>query len=322
MKATKLLISIVNVKNINRLNKIRPPESDTAKFDLSEPRQEKMGDNLSGLNPEGITFGIEVEVASAGLKNKQRSLPKCVVPPYALDQEAEDQAIATGGNEARDPWRCGDCVPSFPPFPGAKLETADFPAVQNPSGNYLLQFNESTGLHVHVGYGDRVIPLPAFLNIAAVLVIFEPVIDKIHVGHRGVAKPNMFVNSNRNKALFDGLTNLQVVERINECKTVKDLQNLVNHSADIHLGDSRWFKYNVMSLTVIGTIEFRQHAGIGDAEAVQNWILLCTTLVRRAAEIGGEAIKEFARKRELRVEDLRRLVHDPELINYYRGKLY
>ncbi|KAL7272874.1 hypothetical protein RUND412_004293, partial [Rhizina undulata] len=206
---------------------------------------------------------------------------------------------------ARAPWRYGDCVPSFLRYPGAKLETTDFPAVQNPSGNYLLQFNESTGLHVHVGYGGRGIPLPALLNIAAV--------------GRGA---EYLLELESKHSLFECLTNLQVVERINECKTAKALQGLVNHVPELRMGHSRRFKYNFMSLSVIGTIEFRQHAGVGDAEAVHNWILLCNTLVRRAAEIGGEAIKESARKRELAVEDLQRLIYDPELIKYYRGKLY
>ncbi|KAL7266773.1 hypothetical protein RUND412_010664, partial [Rhizina undulata] len=236
---------------------------------------------------------------------------KLFSPNYAPSEEELGRVIH-GGMEI--------VSPVFRLFPQEYWRPQIFQLFKTLRENYHLQFNESTGLHVHVGYGDREIPLPALLNIAAVLVIFEPVIDKIHVGHRGVSKPNIFLNSNQNNALLGHLTNVQVFERINGCKTFEALQHVVNLD-DTDMGMPRCFKYNFMSLTDIVTMEFRQHAGVGDAEAVQNWILLGTTLVRRATEIGDKAIREFASKRQLGFKDLRRLINDPELMNYYRGKI-
>ncbi|KAL7272876.1 hypothetical protein RUND412_004295 [Rhizina undulata] len=336
-----------------------------------------MENNKSGLNPEGITFGIEVEVAAAGfmIKNKKRSLPD---PSHFLEHLQQDMALviadgglskevlstsAHAGSGSRRPYYENWVITQdytiwyhieemtaklFPPqhvpsseelkrvlhggieivspvfriIPAQNWRPQIFQLFKPLWENDHLQFNESTGLHVYVGYGGRKIPFPTLLNIAAVLVIFEPVIDKIHPGHRGVVELNIFVKSNKNSACLGPLTNLQVVEWINRCKTVKELQDLVNHSLHIHLGPLRWFKYNFRPLTVIGTIEFRQHAGVFDSEAVRNWILLCTTLVGRAAEIAGEAIKVFASQNELGMEDLRGLIHDPELMEYYGGKLY
>ncbi|KAL7271433.1 hypothetical protein RUND412_005810 [Rhizina undulata] len=186
--------------------------------------------------------------------------------------------------------------------------------------NYRLHFNPSTGLHVHVGYGESEFPFLTLLNIASVLVLFEPVIEIwVHPGHRGVTSPNENIKSNRKNELLEDLTNLQVIDQISGCKTVAALQRVVNHAPVSYAGCSKSFKYNFMSLTAIGTIEFRQHAGTENLEDIQMWVLLCTALVRAAAAIDGETIRELASRQKLRLEDLSQLVGD-KIVSYYRGK--
>ncbi|KAL7271432.1 hypothetical protein RUND412_005809 [Rhizina undulata] len=153
--------------------------------------------------------------------------------------------------------------------------------------NYRLHFNRSTGLHVHVGYGESEFPFPKLLNIAAVLVLFEPVIERwVHPGHRGVTLLNKYIKSNRKNAKLEHLTNLQVFKRISGS---------------------------------IGTIEFRQHQGTNDVEDIHMWVLFCTALVRAAAAINGETIQELASRDLLRLEDLSQLVGE-KFVSYYRGK--
>ncbi|KAL7270247.1 hypothetical protein RUND412_007055 [Rhizina undulata] len=186
--------------------------------------------------------------------------------------------------------------------------------------NYQLDFNRTTGLHVHVGCGDGKFQLPTLLNIAAVLVIFERAIEIwVHPEHRGVTTRNKFVKSNAGNETLGYLTNRQAVERISRCKSVAELQHVVNNDPHDEKGFSKYFKYNFMSLTVIGTIEFRQHAGTRHAEDIHMWVMLCTALIKAAAAIDGETIREMANSEVLDLEDLSQLVGE-KFVAYYRSR--
>ncbi|KAL7265928.1 hypothetical protein RUND412_011542 [Rhizina undulata] len=331
-----------------------------------------MGNNQSGLNPENITFGIEVELVAAGFKST--SIPENVRPSEHI---LHDMALRlTDAGLKAEVWTLRgrpsyrsqrpsyrkwvvtddasiqydkDTIAGLFPRDGApapwQLEQLNHGGVEIVSPvfrvippqywkgqishlfktleeNYHIRFNQSTGLHVHVGYGDGKIPLPILQNIAAVLVLFEPIIDKFHPGHRGVTAPNPHINSNGNSASLRGLTNLEVVEMISQCTKVIDLQKIMNDCTDQPRNHARRYKYNFMSLTDIGTIEFRQHAGTGNVEAVQMWILFCTSLVRRAAGTSQEYIVLMARRKDLGLLDLELFVGagEADLMQYYRAK--
>ncbi|KAL7274590.1 hypothetical protein RUND412_002513 [Rhizina undulata] len=186
--------------------------------------------------------------------------------------------------------------------------------------NYRLEFDLSTGLHVHVGCGDSEFLLPSLLNIAAVLVIFQRVIEIwVHPGHRGVTATNKYIKSNARNESLGGLTKLQAVEPTSECKTVAELQRVMNHDRNVPQGRSKFFKYNFMSLADIGTIEFRQHNGTKNVEEIHMWVLFCTALVRAAAAIDGETIRKVASRQKLTLEDLSQLVGE-QFVSYYRSR--
>ncbi|KAL7270245.1 hypothetical protein RUND412_007053 [Rhizina undulata] len=186
--------------------------------------------------------------------------------------------------------------------------------------NYRVEFDLSTGLHVHVGCGDSKFQLPTLLNIAAVLVIFQRVIEIwVHPGHRGVTATNKYIKSNTSYELLGGLTKLQAVERISGCKPVAELQRVMNHDPSVPQGRSKYFKYNFMSLTDIGTIEFRQHAGTKNVEEIHMWVLFCTALVRAAAALDGEMIQKMASRQKPTLEDLSQLVGE-QFVSYYRSR--
>ncbi|KAL7272906.1 hypothetical protein RUND412_004258 [Rhizina undulata] len=324
-----------------------------------------MGRNEIGFNPEKITFGIEVEVVTAGFAKE--SFPHNVqpeekilhdvaqrltddglevelicnafgreLPSYTKWVVTEDSSIMydpskiIGLFSEHPPWRLEQLIhggveiisPLLHVVPPEDWKAEISNVLRILKDNYRLHFNRSTGLHVHVAYGESELSFPKLLNIASVLVLFEPIIERwVHPGHRGVPSLNEYIKSNRKNAKLENLTNLQVSEWISGCKTVAALQDVVNHAHASYKGRSKQMKYNFMSLSVIGTIEFRQHEGTKDVEDIQMWVLLCTTLVRAAAAIDDETIREMASKQQLELDDLRRLVGD-KIVNYYTGKFF
>ncbi|KAL7266772.1 hypothetical protein RUND412_010663 [Rhizina undulata] len=185
---------------------------------------------------------------------------------------------------------------------------------------FSMHFNKTTGLHVHVGYdGGEVIPLRILKNIATVIVLFEPVVDALHPGHRGVAIANKFLASNRFNPLLKNLTNQQVFARIQDCASFVELQEVLNYRLPGE-DDSRarWYKYNFMSVTRIGTIEFRQHEGTGDRARVRNWVRFCCGLVKGAAAMKDEGVRAVAAMK-LGKGELWRVVGNAEVRRFYEG---
>ncbi|KAL7269188.1 hypothetical protein RUND412_008162 [Rhizina undulata] len=274
-----------------------------------------MGSNEIGFNSAKITFGIEVEVVevvAAGFAKE--SLPHNVQPEEKILHDVA-QRLTDDGLEVElicEAFRRE--LPSYTKW----VVTEDISIIYDPTKliglfsehlpwelgqliyggveiiSPVLQVVPSRDWKAEISNGDRrEFPFPTLLNIASVLVLFEPVIERwVHPGHRGVTSLNEYIKSNRKNAKLEQLTNLQVFERIIRCKTIVALQHVVNHAP-----------------------------GTKDVEDLQMWVLFCTTLVRAAGAIDDEKIREMASKQQLELDDLRRLVGD-KIVNYYKGKFF
>ncbi|KAL7270246.1 hypothetical protein RUND412_007054 [Rhizina undulata] len=281
-----------------------------------------MSTHDSGFNPDKITFGIEVEVVAAGfakasftadffhdekiLHNVSQRLTDAdleveIVPdPFRSDKLSYTKWVVREDISIMDN---GAIVKLFPSeLVQAPLKFGELIwKVLRSFTPYFILFGRKIGKRI---FPIDDFPLPTLLIIVYVLVLFERVIEMwVHSGHRG----------------WPG--NLEIVKRINGCRTVEELQRVINHAPVAYMACSKHFKYNFMSVTVIRTIEFRQHARTKNVEEIHMWVLFCTALVRAAAVIDGEMIQKMASLQKLMLEDLSQLVGD-QFVTYYGGKFH
>jgi len=136
-----------------------------------------------------------------------------------------------------------------------------------------LLFNESTGLHVHVGCGQgNSWTLDELKSIAKAVFLFEDAIDLMHAAHR--TEENWMISSNRWNPAMQGSTTEGVIEVIEASLTEADFLNVV--------GNRKWFKYNFMTNAMYGTIEFRQSEAHGDPQKAVEWIKFISLFVSAA----------------------------------------
>jgi hypothetical protein len=154
---------------------------------------------------------------------------------------------------------------------------------------YLVNINESCGLHVHVGNGTDNLGefrFSTIRNLYALLYAFEPQLDTLHPSHRQNGKYSQAFRNNTWKN--DHIRILEPREGISaflKCKNVDDLMKVTNIIP--------WGAYN-FSHTVESdpnnkykkkTIEFRQHEGTLDGDRVKAWIQTVVGLVQFAQDM-------------------------------------
>jgi len=141
------------------------------------------------------------------------------------------------------------------------------------TGDLALHFNESTGLHVHVGCGrGNSWKLEELQAIAKAVFLFEDVIDLMHAVHR--VEANWMIASNRWNPAVRGLTIDAAFAAIDATITTEEFLNVV--------GNKKWFKYNFIPNDMYGTIEFRQSEAHGDPNQAVEWIRFISRFVSAA----------------------------------------
>ncbi|GAB5353063.1 hypothetical protein AAMO2058_000006200 [Amorphochlora amoebiformis] len=160
-------------------------------------------------------------------------------------------------------------------------------------GSYGPQVNRSVGFHVHVGFGSRVDKADTlFANdgcrilkaIAKGWVIFEEVFDAIMPpSRRGMQ--NQYARSNRDIFVRKGKNALA---KIDGCKTIKELSDLLNPQVLDNERDRRYYKLNLQNMlwdthhASKVTVEFRQHSGTFSRRKAYFWTKFLLSFVEAA----------------------------------------
>ena len=153
------------------------------------------------------------------------------------------------------------------------------------ANSYCVNTNSTTGFHVHIGNGLDGFPFHTIRNLAAFLWIFEPQLNMLHAEHRqnDVA---VHCRSTRRNAFFsweqfqESGKYPSVYEGAVQIMSYKDADALVG---DTYGGRDRAYNFTGFSdrysTSSKATLEFRQHAGTLDGDAVVNWVEVCHGIV-------------------------------------------
>ena len=138
--------------------------------------------------------------------------------------------------------------------------------------NFQTVKNWTTGLHVHVGNGNRGFSLRCLKNLAELVTLFEHQINSLHPYDR---IENFFCAPPSRSVYIHGgpFHALAQIERL------EDLESFIDH---MNPGDLRFTAYNFLNLLTpraIQTVEFRQHQGTMDTTEILAWVELTTGMV-------------------------------------------
>ena len=168
------------------------------------------------------------------------------------------------------------------------------------SSPYGVYANRSCGLHVHVGMGrdkEYSLPLPLLQHLSYMVAQFETIISSLFPSARRAAGSNDYISSNLmgirrsrhicSRAPIPELQDLQDLI-FDEQMLIDDLVELMGNNP----GPNRDPKYKFINFSngierqgsghASRTIEFRQHEGSLDVEAVIRWAQFCIKFVRAA----------------------------------------
>lgn len=193
------------------------------------------------------TFGIEIEITGM---NQQRAAR--ILNLVGLSATAEGY-----NHQTRNHWKVvtdasvpGGCEVVSPPLHGEEgleqVRTA-ITALDDAGAKISL----SCGLHVH--FDASGLTADAIRNLVVRYARFENEIDRF-------MPPSRRGNSN------------QYCKSIRSLANNRDFQRAPNIDALIRAQGDRYFKINLQSFHLHGTIEFRQHSGTVNAPKAINWI--------------------------------------------------
>lgn len=173
-----------------------------------------------------------------------------------------------------------------------------------------INFNDSCGLHVHIGLG-REYTLRELKQLAKAIVLFERQMDYHHPRHRRPPPPSThrssMIASNLDNHGLRYLTPAQMIWRIDDQTGVHRVLRIINGANDgNYTSISRFYKYNLTCALTYKTVEFRQAAGTIDAEWIVAWVKNICRFVTAAAATGDVTWYEWA-------ESLDSVVTDAEL---------
>lgn len=187
-------------------------------------------------------------------------------------------------------------------------------AVQLLVSNFRLYVNETCGLHVHVGNGNKGFELRTLKNFCSLIAVFERQLNSLHPPDRldnKYAKPVGM--------LFDleasPMNKLQVID---ELDTLKDLIFFFHCMGDDGEEYDKYMAFNFLNLQEtldkpFRTIEFRQHKGTLDPGTITSWIMVACNLVMLSDTEGailGDLVRKHIYDTEYSVMDL---LHDLDL---------
>ncbi len=183
--------------------------------------------------------------------------------------------------------------------------------------NFEVFVNETCGLHVHVGNGRDGFPLQTLKNFCMLTTVFERQFDMIHPLHR---LANHYTKRVSNQ--FHGMGPFERAQRVN---ALDDLTQLTEcyHLQITGLREG-YMAYNFMNLVParpLNTVEFRQHEGSLNPEAVTKWVQLATSLIQIAHDAGPDGFAQLVNDHALDSDyTIIDLLHDldlDELAYYY-----
>ncbi|MCJ1433353.1 hypothetical protein MMC27_002713 [Xylographa pallens] len=184
---------------------------------------------------------------------------------------------------------------------------------------YALITNESTGLHVHVGDGNRGFALQTLKKFSILVVTFEHIIESIHTNAR-----TSFDGTQQCKKSSWGTSNIhEISSTVEECRTFEDLRTLMNPEL------TKKYAYNFGNLSLTQylpkmTIEFRQHEGTVDPARIINWAKFVTGLVNFSHAVSSAQHvwlwMTYSRDQAYTMLDLMKAIGKGDLSSNYRSQ--
>jgi len=160
------------------------------------------------------------------------------------------------------------------------------------TNSYCVNFNETCGLHVHVGLGNEKsrFQLEHVKRLYAFLWAFEPQFDSLHPPHRF---NNLYCETLRGQMKPyhpQGLAQPMMQPLVGIIKSLR--ANSIVKVGDV-VGQDKYQSYNISSLVAQeymenpgpSTVEIRQHAATMDPVAVYHWIHVCVGIIRFTRDV-------------------------------------
>lgn len=188
--------------------------------------------------------------------------------------------------------------------------------------DFTAVVNESCGLHIHVGNCHEGYPLRTLKNFAMLITSFERQFSSLHPFHR---INNHFMRPVSECFPPQTMMSSSVWEKllvIESCGTLEQLIQQFNYD------NNKWTAYSFLTLLnpFLRTIEFRQHSGTLDIEAITHWAKLSINLIQLAHSASHSDFYNIIKKSHALLDDdvnkynIINLLHDlnlPELADYY-----
>lgn len=175
---------------------------------------------------------------------------------------------------------------------------------------YRTSSLESSGLHVHVGNSTQGFPLQTVQNLMAILFAFEPALDMLYPEHR---RYNSWCLPLRRKSVQAQLIehskielrdSIDVIYRTTSINQLIKLMGACDNSGwkmTINLQHLKESETDEDGFVFVRkdeakrTIEFRQHEGTLDPEAVYHYVKTCVNFVEFAQEVSTPKLREWLR---------------------------
>lgn len=178
-----------------------------------------------------------------------------------------------------------------PVYPFLDSALSDMSRVINLVTSNMHTFvNESCGLHVHVGNGQRGFRLQTLKNFCMLITSFESQINSLHPLHRILNEHATPVGR-----VFEGDSPQDKVNRVNGFRTVRDIEECYN----CYFGRAyNYCAYNFLNLlhTSLKTIEFRQHEGAIDAGEISMWVETVCAFVQLSHDAGDDGFMDLVQE--------------------------
>jgi hypothetical protein len=175
---------------------------------------------------------------------------------------------------------------------------------------YRTYTGESTGLHVHCGNSARGLPLETVQNVMAILFAFEPQFDLLHPEHRRNNRWCVPLRGSSRLALRMVENNIDLPDSIAEIYKTTSINQLIKLMG-AHDNSGHKMRVNIHNLLEAyvdddgelrqrhdeskRTIEFRQHEGTLDPEAIYFWSKTCVNFVEFAQEVSTPKLRAWLR---------------------------
>lgn len=150
----------------------------------------------------------------------------------------------------------------------------------------FVDFNASTGLHVHIALGEEY-TLTQLKKIARAVILFEGDMDYHHPPHRRPDPEDLltYYGPCRMSPALAGYSTLEMIDIINLASTNNELLTIINGNRVNPTGGSvRVYAYNFCAIRKFGTIEFRQGDATDDAEVILTWITNIVKFISSAVQ--------------------------------------